>query len=172
MVPKDGYVPLAEVARPHGVLGELRLRVYNQDSDLLERIRRARLRFPDGSVRDVAIASVRPATKALLVKLAGVDDRDAAEALRGAELCVPRAAFPPAEEGEFYACDVEGARALLPSGEEVGRVVSIESYPTCDALVIDRGAAGRLEVPLVDAYVASVDVEGGVVQLVTLEGLG
>ena len=170
MVSKAGYVPLAEVARPHGIAGELRLRVYNPDSDLLERIKRARLRMPDGSERDVAIVSARPGTKAILMKLAGVDDRDAAEALRGAELCVPREALPPPEEGEFYAIDIEGARALL-AGEEVGRVVALESYPACDVLVVDRGAKGRIEVPLVEAYVASVDVEKGVVELVTLEGI-
>jgi 16S rRNA processing protein RimM len=168
---KDRFVPLAEVARPHGVLGELRLRVYNQDSDLLTRVKRVRLRAPDGAERDAAIVSARPVNKAILMKLAGVDDRDAAEALRGTEICVPRDAFPPPAEGEFYACDVEGAIARLPSGEEVGRVVALQSYPTCDALIVDRGAAGKIEVPLVEAYIASVDVEHGIVELVTLDGL-
>src|SRR5580698_1587005 len=133
------YVAVAEVARPHGVRGELRLKVYNPDSDLLTRRAGAavRLRLPDGSERDVAVLHAREANKALLVRLAGVDDRDAAEALRGAEVCVPRDAFPPLAEGEFYACDLEGARAVLRSGEEVGRVTGLVSYPTCDALVVD-----------------------------------
>src|SRR5580692_7002684 len=161
------YVAVAEVARPHGVRGELRLKVYNPDSDLLSR--RAggatvRLRLPDGSERDVAVLHAREANKAVLVRLGGVDDRDAAEALRGAEVCVPRDAFPPLEEGEFYACDLEGARAVLGSGEEIGRVRGTVSYPTCDALVVDRGGGKTIEVPLLDAYVASVDVAGKVVE--------
>ena len=60
---------------------------------------------------------------------------------------------------------------MLASGEEVGRVTAVQSYPTCDVLVIDRGVAGSLEVPLVDAYVASVDPERALVELVTIEGL-
>ncbi len=73
--------------------------------------------------------------------------------------------------GEFYACDLEGAKVLL-AGEEIGRVKSIQEYPTCDVLVVEREAKSSLEVPLVDAYVASVDTGAGVVELVTIEGLG
>jgi len=178
------YVPVAEVARPHGVQGEIRLKVYNQGSDLLLRRPPVRLRLADGIERDAVIHGAREANKAILVKLTGVSDRDAAEALRGAQITVPRDMFPPLDDGEFYACDIEGALALLPSGEEIGRVSGLESYPTCDVLLIERAVAAkagdgegdkrkptRLEVPLVEAYVASVDVERGVVHLLTIDGL-
>ena len=170
------YVPVAEVARPHGVRGELRLKVYNRDSDLLLRRPRVKLLLEDGGERDATIDTAREVNKAILLRLVGVDDRDAADALRGVRIAVARDEFPPLDEGEFYACDVEGARVLLPSGEEIGRVAGLSAYPTCDVLLVDRtgeGRAGkRLEVPLVDAYVASVDVERGVVELVTIDGLG
>jgi 16S rRNA processing protein RimM len=169
------YIPVAEVARPHGVRGELRLKLYNPGSDLLSRRAgegRVRLRLPDGSERDVAILQARASNAALLVRLAGVDDRDAAEALRGAEVCVPREAFPALAEGEFYACDLEGARAVMRSGEEIGTVEGIASYPTCDALVVDKGGGRTIEIPLLEAYVGSVDVERKVVEIVSLEGLG
>jgi 16S rRNA processing protein RimM len=169
--PARRFVPVAEIARPHGVRGEIRLQVYNLGSDLLLARPPVQLRFPDGATRDVKIRSARPVNKGILVEIEGVTDRDAAEALRGAEVCVRRDLFPAEEEGEFYACDLEGAKAVLPSGEEVGRVTAVQSYPSCDVLVIDRGKAGPLEVPLVDAYVASVDPERGVVELVTIEGL-
>lgn len=162
---------MAEVTRAHGIRGEVRLRFYHEGSDLLARRPSMRLRLRDGTEREARLTSLRSANKAVLVQLAGVDDRNAAEALQGAILLVPRDEFPPLEEGEFYACDIEGARAVLTSGEEIGRVEGIASYPTCDALVIDRGPAGKLEVPLLEAYVASVDAEAGVVRLSTIEGL-
>lgn len=168
---KQRYISVAEVARPHGVAGELRLQVYNLGSDLLLKRPALRLRLPDGAEHDATITTARAVNKGILVKLAGVNDRDAAEALRGAEVRVRRDAFPPAEEGEFYACDLEGARVVTVSGEEIGKVTGVQSYPTCDALVIDRGAAGVIEVPLTDAYVASVDVERALVEVATLEGL-
>jgi 16S rRNA processing protein RimM len=83
---------------------------------------------------------------------------------------VGREQLSPLEDGEFYACDLEGAKVLL-GGEEIGRVKSIQEYPTCDAIVVEREAKGTLEIPLVDAYVASVDTAAGVVELVTIDGL-
>lgn len=171
------YVPVAEVARPHGVQGEIRLKVYNQGSDLLLRRPPVKLLLADGTERDAVVDTAREVNKAILVRLVGVSDRDAALALRGARIAVARDQFPPLDEGEFYACDVEGARAVLASGEEIGTVAGLSSYPTCDVLLIDRttpagGRARRLEVPLLDAYVGHVDVERGVVELVTIDGLG
>jgi 16S rRNA processing protein RimM len=172
------YVPVAEVARPHGVRGELRLKLYNEGSGLIPSlVKRGRtpkpdvlLRMPSGEERAVELSSARDVNKAVLAEIAGVGDRDAAEALRGAVLLVPRDAFPALAAGEFYACDVEGARAML-AGEEIGRVTGIESYPTCDVIVIAKSAGGSIEVPLTEAYVGPIDVERGVVELVTIEGL-
>ncbi|WP_437475500.1 ribosome maturation factor RimM [Sorangium sp. So ce1014] len=165
------YVPVAEIARPHGVQGELRLRIYNESSDLLLARPPIRLRLPDGAERDAKIVAARPTDKALLVRLAGIDGRDAAEALRGAAVCVPRDAFAPLSEGEFYACDIEGARVMTPEGDLLGHVKSLQSYPTCDVLVVERRGAASIEIPLTESFVGSVDVEQQIVQLVTLEGL-
>jgi 16S rRNA processing protein RimM len=166
------WVPVAEVARPHGVRGELRLKLYNEGSDLLLRPRAVKLRLPDGEERDARIAAARAVSKALLVTVVDVEDRDQAEALRDALVCVPRDEFPPLDAGEFYACDVEGARVVLPTGDEVGRVQALESYPSCDVLVVRRdGERPPLEIPLTEAFVETVDVDAGVVRLVTLDGL-
>ena len=166
-----GLIPVAEVARPHGVQGELRLKVYNPDSDLLAGRPRVTLRLADGSERDAEITTARAVDKGLLVRFAGVDDRDAAEALRGTEICVPRNEFPDLDEGEFYACDVEGARAVLTGGEEIGHVAGLANYPTCDVLLVDRPSGGRLEIPLLAPYVGKVDTTAGVVEILTIDGL-
>lgn len=170
--PED-WVPLAVVGRAHGVRGELRAHPFSEDSDLLGQVDEVLVRFVDGPRRgeahEVSLDSVRPGNDALLVKLHGVDDRDAADEVRGAQLCVRRADFPPLEEGEFYACDVVGAEVVL-DGEVVGFVESLQTYPTVDLLVVvARG--GRYEIPLVDGYVDRVDVDAGKVVLRTLDGL-
>ncbi|MCC6556796.1 MAG: 16S rRNA processing protein RimM [Polyangiaceae bacterium] len=165
------FVPVAEVSRPHGVQGELRLKLYNEGSDLLARRPPVRLRLPDGSERDMSIAATRPVVKGLLVRFAGVTGRDAADALRGAVVCVARDLFPPLEEGEFYACDLEGARVVTSAGEAIGRVQELQSYPSCDAIVVARDGGGTLEIPLTDSYIAAVDIERRTVEITTLEGL-
>ena len=179
MLTPDAWVPLAEVARPHGVRGELRLRPYNQDSDLLYELDEVKVRFPPGPgpVRDVVlrVEAARETNDAILMKLQSVDDRDRAIELRGAEICARRSQFPALEPGEFYACDVEGARVVLGSGdvqEELGKVVEMRSYPTVDVLVVAAADGGRpWEVPLVEAVVEQVDVQQGLVRLATREGV-
>ncbi len=172
--PKDDeWVPLAVVGRPHGVRGELRAHPFNRDSDLLLDLDEVLVRFTEGErngeQHEVSIDSAREGNDAILIKLHGVDDRDAADDVRGAELCVRRGDFPELEEGEFYACDIIGANAVL-EGKVIGRIEAFTSYPSVDILVVasDRG---RYEVPLVDPYVDEVDVNGGRVVLRTLDGL-
>lgn len=165
------FVPVAEVARPHGIRGEVRLKLYHEESDIFAQNPTIRLRTPEGEERFVEIDLARKTNNGLLVKFAGTNSRNDAEALRGCILSVPRDEFPALEEGEFYACDVEGARAVLPSGDVVGHVRGLVSYPTCTSLTVERTTGGKFEVPLVEQFVESVDTDAGVVHLVTIEGL-
>jgi 16S rRNA processing protein RimM len=167
------FVPLAEVTRPHGVWGEVRLKVYNSDSELLLSQDEVLVRRSDKPETMMPLESIRGADAGfLLAKFRGVDDRDAADLLRSAIVCVDRELFPPLEEGEFYVCDVIGARLVGPSGE-LGAVEDFVSYPSADVLVVrlENGAGqGRVELPLVDNFVEKVDTGAGQV-LLTSEGV-
>lgn len=158
-------VALAEIARPHGVRGELKLKVYNRDSDLLLAAPEVVIEH-EGERSIVEITSARRTADAILVKLVGCDDRDHAESLRGAQVLLPREVFPPADEGEFYVCDIEGARVEGPEGE-LGTVETIVAYPTVDALVVVT-PRGKVEIPLVGDIIESVDIENRVVRLTSL----
>jgi 16S rRNA processing protein RimM len=167
-------VPVAEVARAHGLGGELRLRLYNPDSELFEQLDTVELTLPDGTSRPVELLSLRYASGSPLVTIDGVNDRDAAEALRGAVLSVSRevlgAALGEPEPDEFFACDLEHCRVLL-AGVPFGAVESVAHYPTCDALVVARLDGSRLEVPMHENYVAEIRVSERTVELRTVEGL-
>ena len=130
------------------------------------------LRQKDGTERDVKLAGLRAVDRAFLAMLDGVADRDSAEALKGSEILVPRDQLPPPEEGEFYECDVEGARAELEDGTLVGTVKELRTYPTCSVLVVVRpDGAGEIEVPLVEDYILSVDTEASLVRLRQIDEL-
>jgi 16S rRNA processing protein RimM len=158
------------------VRGELRLRLYNQESDLLLGLDEVLVRLPDGEEHEVSVDSARRANDAVLMKLHSVDDRDRADELRGAVICARRADFPPLGSGEFYECDIEGARVVLDDGtgpaREIGRVKTVHSYPASQVLEVEDAAGGRpWEVPLVDGIVRKVDVEAGQVTLSTMDGV-
>lgn len=167
------WVPLAVLGRPHGVRGEVRAHPFNRDSQLLLELEEVLVRFVDGpragEAHEVSVDSARQGNDAILLKLHGVDDRDAAEDAKGAHLCARRGDFPSLDEGEFYASDIVDADVVL-EGESIGKVVELTSYPSVDILLVAT-QRGRFEVPLVDAYVDRVDAEAGRVVLRTLDGL-
>ena len=164
------WVALAEVARPHGVRGEVRLQLFNAESDLLLDVDEVLVRLTDGKEHEVSVDHARRADKTILLKLHSIDDRDRAEELRGATICVPRDQFPPLEDGEFYACDVEGAEVRLQNAR-IGTVAKLEEYPTTFVLVVKKDDGPSIEVPLTEAYVEKVDTEACVVTLKTIEDL-
>jgi 16S rRNA processing protein RimM len=171
VVSPDDWIPLAEVARPHGVRGEVRLKLFNKDSDMLLDRDEVLVRLPDGEEHEVSIDRARRADDAILMKLYSIDDRDRADELRGALLCVKRRDFPALEDGEFYVCDAKGARVVF-EGQPVGTVKDVQNYPTVDVLVVKASDGGKdWEVPLIDVFIDSLDVAAGVVALKTLDGL-
>ncbi len=155
------WVGLAEITRPHGVRGEVRVRLYNSDSELLPLQGEVLLRPASGDERSARVDSMRGADAGhLIAKFRGVDDRNQADLLRNAEVCVPREAFPLLEDGEFYVCDVIGARVVGPRGE-LGHVLELVSYPTADVLVVKTALpeAATVELPLIDDFIEQVDAE-------------
>ena len=172
MVSPDEWIPLAEVARPHGVRGELRLKLFNKDSDVLLQQDEVLVRLADGESHEVSVDTARRADDAILMKLFSVDDRDRADELRGALICAKREAFPPLGDGEFYVCDAKGAQVVTCDGVAVGTVKDVQNYPTVDALVVKAADGGKdWEIPLVDVFIASIDLGAGEIALRTLEGL-
>jgi 16S rRNA processing protein RimM len=167
----DAWVPLAEIARPHGVRGEVRLKLFNMTSDVLLEKDEVLVRLPDGEEHEVSVERARRADDAILMKLYSVDDRDRADELRGALVCVRRREFPAPEEGEFYAVDILGAEVRL-TGERLGEVTEIVNYPTLQAMLVrPDDAQGDWEIPLTDVYVANVDTTARVVDVLTLDDL-
>ena len=127
------------------------------------------VRFPDGDEQEVSVDAARRADDAILMKLHSVDDRNAADDLRGAILCLQRSALPKLKGDEFYAIDIEQADVFV-AGEPWGKVKSLLSYPSVDVLEVIAGGQ-RWEIPLLDMFVDKLDAAAARVELKTIEGL-
>jgi len=156
-------IPLGAVARPHGVRGELRVHRFNPDSTLLLERESVWLRR-DGDEREVRVERARLHGAFVLLTLEGVRSREAADALRGAEVCVPREELPPPDEDELYHVDLIGLPAQLEDGTAVGTVSDVIRYPSVDCLAVDT-EEGRREIPVLEPYVVEVDLDAGRVVL-------
>jgi 16S rRNA processing protein RimM len=99
-----------------------------------------------------------------IVRLAGIADRGAAEALRDTALQVPLAQAPALEDGEWWGHELEGC-AVCDGAREVGTVSALLELPSCEVLAVARREGGELLVPMVKDAVRSVDVAGRRVEI-------
>jgi len=169
-VGNDELVELAAVVRAHGLRGELSLKPFNPDSQLLRELEQVVLKLPDGGVRTLVVRGCRGHADQLILALEGVEGRTAAEALRGSLVCVPRSALPEPDEDEVYLVDLVGLEARDPSGHMFGRVEDIVQYPSIACLLV-KGEAGAWEVPDTERYLIEIDLEGGFLVVDHLEEL-
>jgi 16S rRNA processing protein RimM len=152
------------------VRGELRVRLHWPASESLLGLESVFIQAREQADREFKVERARPVPKAVLLKLQGVEDRDAAETLRDCGVAVPRDAMPEPDEGEYYLCDLLGAQVAAPSGP-VGRVVEVHPYPSVDAVVIETPEGRRLTQPLSEPWLERVDVAAGRVHLSSIDGL-
>ncbi|MBN2359063.1 MAG: 16S rRNA processing protein RimM, partial [Deltaproteobacteria bacterium] len=163
-------VKVAQVLRPHGVRGELRVRPLAADSQALQVGSRVLVRWPDGAEGQRTVTSVRPAAGGLLVRLDATGDRDAAEELRGAELLVDGGALPELPGDVYYAFQLVGCRVVdSGDGRDCGRVQAVLDNSAHDLLQVRWGGREWL-LPFVAAYVREVDLGAGVVRVVDVAG--
>jgi 16S rRNA processing protein RimM len=106
----------------------------------------------------------RPHGRALVVKLEGCDDRDAAGLLSGRMIAVPREALPLPPEGEYYWVDLIGLAVVNMAGQALGRVTAILETGANDVLVVADGGRERL-VPFTAQVVREVDYKARVLRV-------
>lgn len=121
-------VTLAVIIGAHGVTGEVRLKVFTEDLG-------AYGAFNGGTL---TLKSTRHGSNGTIARIAEVTDRNAAEAMRGTELTVPRSALPPLEDGEYYHTDLLGLPVVSIDGEALGIVVAIDDFGAGDVIEVER----------------------------------
>ncbi len=164
MTEKASRVLLGRIVTVHGIRGDVIIDSYTAEPGDIASY--GPLRSADGS-REFRLKIVRVGPKGVVAHIAGVDDRNLAETLRGTELYALRDKLPPADEGEFYYADLLGLRAENEAGEAIGKVAAVHNFGAGDLLELrlDGQTATEL-IPFTDAYVPVVDVPGGRVVVV------
>ena len=151
------------VGRLHGafgVRGEVKLESFTEPGRAIAKYQPWILRDARGNERSCDGVRVREGAKGLIATLAGVEDKDAADALRGTEVLVPRSVLPPPAPGEYYWVDLEGLRVVNVEGADFGIVSHLFSTGANDVLVA-HGERERM-IPFVQPdFIRSVDFDAG-----------
>jgi 16S rRNA processing protein RimM len=165
---------VGRVAKAHGVTGELVVDVRTDDPDA-RFVPGAELRgrSPKGGVeRRFVIESVRPHGGRLLVRIDGVADRTAADALRGTLFLVDTGDLPPIEDpDEYYDHQLEGLHVRSVDGADIGSVAEVLHTAAGELLSVKTPEGAEILVPFVTAIVPRVSLADGVVEIDPPEGL-
>lgn len=154
---------LGRVGAPWGVRGWVRLESFTEPRDALLDYADCRLRQGD-SWQAARIEEGRRQGKALVARFAGSDDRDAAIALRGADIGVPRESLPEPQEGHYYWADLEGLAVRHRDGRLLGHVAYLLATGEHDVLVVQ--GEREVLVPFVPGrYVLDVDLDNRVIDV-------
>ena len=151
----SGMVCVASVATAHGVRGALKLRCYTEEPESVA----AYGPVFDAKGHELFRLSVIGRTKGgVIAKAEGIEDRDAAEALRGLDLYVPRERLPATEEDEFYVSDLVGMEAVDAEGAVQGRIVAVHDFGAGDLIEVQPPQGDSHLVPFTRASVPEVDL--------------
>lgn len=160
---------LGRIAGAHGIRGDVLIRSFAGDPQDIAAY--GPLTDADGK-RSFTIKAARVTNKGVVARIAGVADRNGAEALVGVELYVDRDRLPEPEPDTFYHSDLVGLAAVAPDGSPIGRIAAVVNYGAGDILEIAVGDSGATElVPFSPAYVPDVDIAGGRVTVVLPESI-
>jgi 16S rRNA processing protein RimM len=145
------------VTAAHGVKGAVRLKSFTaHPADIAQY---GPLEDEEG--RRVTLRLLGRAKGVVIARIAGIADRNQAEALRGLRLYLPRAALPPAGEEEYYHADLIGLEAVLIGGAPLGRVCAVYDFGAGDTLEIARPQGPPVVVPFTRSVVPVVDLAAG-----------
>ena len=160
---RSKFLEAGEIVSTHGVRGEIKILPWTDSVDFL---RRFKTLYIDG--RAYAVKGSFAHKGCMIAALEGVEDVNAAMALKGRTVCFARA-DAKLPKGHFFLADVLGAQVVAEDGSEIGELVDIIQNPTQNVYVV-RGEREHL-IPAVPEFIRNTDVENGIVTVHLIEGM-
>ncbi len=143
---------IGQIVAPHGVRGDVRI---YPDTDFPDRFLHMKYGYIGGKKYDVVAARLHK--RVVLMKFAGVEDRNAAELLRGKELQVPREDLMPLKEGQHYIFDIIGMTAYDVEGHLLGTVTDVLKTGSNDVYAVTDSEGRETLFAAIPDVVKSID---------------
>ena len=172
---KSGPVAIGRVSAASGLRGEFRINLYAQDSLNLKEGKNLLFRHTEtgpGSEEFSALCrSVRYQKDRPVIRVEGIDDRNAAEEIRGMEVCIEADELDELAEGEHYVRNLLGCRVVdLAAGEEVGVLKDVIQNTAQSVLEVETSEGKLVLIPAVDAFMRSIDEEARLIEVELIPG--
>lgn len=159
-------IKIGKIVNAVGLKGEVKVYNYSDSIDIYETTEAMYVED-----RLTAIENVRPQKNMVILKLAGTDDRNAAEALKGKELYITEDDLPELPEGQFYIRDLIGMSVIEEDGTVLGHVSNVLQNTAQNIFEVERENGKKLLIPKVDQFVLNIDAEKRNITVRLLEGM-
>ena len=157
-----GELCVGQIVKAQGIAGEVKLSPLTDDPSRFASLKECFVDTRSGRL-EVKAEKVRVSPGAVYIKLSGVNDRNAAEALRGCDVYVSRENTVPLEEGRYFIEDLKGCKVQSSDGAELGVLTDVLQYGAADVYVID--GERQLMVPALKRLLQKVDTAAGLIVL-------
>ncbi len=160
------FITAGQIVNTHGIRGEIKILPQGVDAEILSRVKTI---YINGEPRTVSASRVHKGC--LLAKLPGVDDMDAALALKNKTITIRRKDVK-LPKGVFFDQELIGLTARdAETGEELGTLEEVMDYPAHKVYAV-RGGKDEYLIPAVPAFVKGIDIEENTIDIIVWEGLG
>jgi 16S rRNA processing protein RimM len=164
------FFVFGEIVKTRGLHGCVKVLSFLGSQDILDGLDFVYLESKSGTKSRHEIKKINPSGKFLFLEIKGIDDVDAAQALVGYKLLLPRDLLEVLPEGEYYWSDIIGLAVYTPEGRHLGRIESI--FPTgSNDVYVCRGDDGEILIPAIADSIVRVDLAGRRIIVKLLEGL-
>jgi 16S rRNA processing protein RimM len=157
---------VAEVVAAHGLKGAVKIRPLTDFPEHLAELKAVMLETDEGEIGVRRIEWIKHAGGRMLVKIEGIEDRTAAEALRGARLKIRQADAAPLPPGHYRVLDIVGMRAVTTAGDDLGEITEVIRTPANDVYVTPRAM-----IPAVKEIVREISLERRMMIVEPIPGL-
>ena len=163
-------VSIGELIKPHGIKGELKILLFNEESKSLKNDQIVFLKNSKDSFFKYKIENVIYSMKKNRIKFFEIDSIDSADKLRGYILSIPRSDFPELENEEYYLNDLIGYILLDKTNNNYGCVNDIFHFPANDVLSISLNDKEYL-IPIIDDVILNIDHDSRLIIINPISGL-
>jgi len=168
-MPRDNVMEkilIGKIVSAVGLKGEVKVYNYSDRPDIYEDT-------PSIYVDDVLmpVRSVRTQKNMIVLRLEGIDDRNAAERARGSLLYVTEDDLPELPEGEYYVRDLIGMEAVTEDGGHLGKVTDVIQNTAQDIFEVETEEGKQVLIPNVPAFVLDIDADSRRVTFRLIEGM-
>jgi 16S rRNA processing protein RimM len=161
---------IGRIIRSHGLTGRMKVLSYLESHDVLDNLAEVSVGRSVQGAAAFPLDSVQTGQGYFILKLRGIDDKDAATQLVGSSLWMPSQKMKKLPDGEYYWHDIIGLEVVTEEGRILGRIESV--FPTkSNDMYVCRGNGKEILLPAIEDVVRKIDMDHRLMEVRLLNGL-